>query len=371
MRVIDARVLSYPRWSGVEWYTFHLCSAMFRLRPADRNLVVVDQPITDPRIRELVAPANARVAVRKGSVQYYGRLPVDLVWNRAKVLFSPTGRLPPYPVPVATAITIYDCASVTNPSIIPNNEAPAMADKLRTAATKADLVFAISETGRQEIAECFGVPLDRIVVAPCSVSAPDVPPSAPDGLVGDAPFFLMVNPGRRNKNWEIVLAAFERLKADPAMGEHRLVLAGGLGDEAVPIQAAIAAMGAIGNDVVCLEYVSSAELLHLYRHATALAFMSTYEGFGMPPLEAMFHRLPVVTSQLPVLVEVTGDGAVHVADDDVEGLADALRQLASSEITPTGRTFREDMITKGAARAALFSWERSAEVVLAGLDRIS
>jgi glycosyltransferase involved in cell wall biosynthesis len=342
---------------------------MFRLRPSERNLVIVDQPITDPRIRELVAPANARVVVRPGSAQYYGRLPIDLAWNRAKVLFSPTGRLPPYPVPITTAITIYDCASVTNPSIIPNNEAPAMAEKLRAAATKADLVFAISETGRQEIAECFGVPLDRIVVAPCSVSAPDVAPTVPAGLVGDAPFFLMVNPGRRNKNWEVVLAAFHLLKDDPAMAEHRLVLAGGLGDEAVAIQAAIAAMGPAGDDVVCLEYVSSSELLHLYRRATALAFMSTYEGFGMPPLEAMFHRLPVVTSLLPVLVEVTGDGAVHVADDDVEGLASALQRLASAEITDQGTTFRDEMIARGAERVAHFSWERSAEIVLAGLDQ--
>ena len=131
--------------------------------------------------------------------------------------------------------------------------------------------------------ECLHVTAEKIVVAPNAAVPREASPVRPAGLP-DGPFLLMVNPGRKNKNWEMVLRGFELfLRGEAGV---RLVMAGHLGDQEAGVQQLIAELS-LGASVVTLGYVSDDELLFLYQNALAMAFISTYEGFGIPALESM------------------------------------------------------------------------------------
>jgi glycosyltransferase involved in cell wall biosynthesis len=109
------------------------------------------------------------------------------------------------------------------------------------------------------------------------------------------------------------------------------------------------------DGVHTLGFVPEAQLTWLYRNATAFVFPSLYEGFGLPILEAMSAGTPVITSDRGAMAEVADDAALLVAPEDPTALADALARVTTHPGT------RDDLATRGAARAGEFTWERAAE----------
>ena len=119
-------------------------------------------------------------------------------------------------------------------------------------------------------------------------------------------------------------------------------------------------LGGLGitRRVIFVDYVSERELARYYSSARLLAYPSLYEGFGLPPLEAMACGCPVVTSNVSSLPEVVGDAGITVDPNDTDGLAQAMRRVL------TDSKLREDMIKKGLEQAKKFSWEKAAEQTL-------
>ncbi|WP_243685214.1 glycosyltransferase family 4 protein [Methanosarcina barkeri] len=111
----------------------------------------------------------------------------------------------------------------------------------------------------------------------------------------------------------------------------------------------------IEKEVVFVGYVSENDLTKYYNAADLFVFPSLYEGFGLPPLEAMACGTPVITSNLTSLPEVVGDSAITIDPYDVNAFAEAMYNLLTDE------KLREQMINKGLKRAQLFNWEKSAE----------
>ena len=107
--------------------------------------------------------------------------------------------------------------------------------------------------------------------------------------------------------------------------------------------------------VVFLDYVPEKDLPHLYSEAAAFVFPSLYEGFGLPPLEAMACGCPVIVSNAASLPEVCGDAAYYVDPYDVESIAEGIYKVLMNEI------LRQDLIAKGLERVKLFSWEKAAK----------
>jgi glycosyltransferase involved in cell wall biosynthesis len=105
--------------------------------------------------------------------------------------------------------------------------------------------------------------------------------------------------------------------------------------------------------------------LELYRHATALVFPSRYEGFGLPVLEAMARRTPVITSNSSSLPEVARGAAMLVDPDDVAGLRDAMRRLGAEP------GLREELISRGAEVVSGFSWDETARATVAAYEEFS
>jgi glycosyltransferase involved in cell wall biosynthesis len=202
------------------------------------------------------------------------------------------------------------------------------------AVRKSRRVFTVSHAVRQDIAATFGQ-AEKIDVTPNGVD----PIFTPVGAKADGPYFLFVGNDKPHKNVDRLIEAFDRVQ------EVQLVLAGAPFDR-------------FGDrpQVVLAGFVSSAELAALYRGAIALVQPSVDEGFGLPALEAMACGTPVITSNAPALVEVTGDAALHVDAESIDAIADAMTRVMRDE------TLRATMIARGLARASVFTWRRCAEM---------
>jgi glycosyltransferase involved in cell wall biosynthesis len=162
-----------------------------------------------------------------------------------------------------------------------------------------------------------------------------------------------------------VAAAIEAYqRAAPAIGAtHPLVIAGRLPRQDTTFtpdpRRLIQERGLDANLVRFTGFVDEADKPALYRGATAFIFPSRYEGFGLPPLEALACGTPVVGSNVSSIPEVVGDGGILLSPDDVQGMANALAQLA------TDANFRAELSRRALTQAGRFSWERTAQETLA------
>ena len=173
------------------------------------------------------------------------------------------------------------------------------------------------------------------------------------GIEGD--YFLYVGTIEPRKNLERLIAAYH-IFSQKVKDAPKLVLAGGKGWLYDGIFARVQELG-LSEQVIFTKYVPAADMNPLMCGALAFVFPSIYEGFGMPPLEAMASGVPVLSSDAASLPEVTGDCAVICDAYSEESIADGLEKLYSSG------ELRADLSRRGRERAKLFTWERSAELL--------
>lgn len=242
----------------------------------------------------------------------------------------------PVPPPVRPyAITLHDIQHLDMPEFFSSAERAYRRWAYDRAARRADVVITDSEFCKGRIVHHLGVPASRVTVAHLA-PAPDFSPRRCDRGA------FVLYPARRwpHKNHERLLAAMSMLKADRP--DLRLVLTGG----GAPLPDApewVEQRGLVSRD----------ELMDLYATAGCLAFPSLYEGFGLPPLEAMASGCPVALSGAGSLPEICGDAGIMFDPLDVTAMARAIGEALDSG---------ECLAEKGRKQAALFTWERCAEV---------
>jgi glycosyltransferase involved in cell wall biosynthesis len=221
------------------------------------------------------------------------------------------------------------------------------ATQAREAAAGSDLIIAVSAFTASQVEELLRVPRARIRVIHHGV-VPRLLPDVPREKV-----VLCVGAIQRRKNQAALIRAFRAMPAG-----WKLVLAGSRGFDAE--EAMREATGGPGTqDVLVTGYLGESELAEWYARASIFAFPSLDEGFGMPALEAMAAGIPVIAGNRSALPEVCGDAAVLVNPASEEELAMALRMLAENEI------LRADLIERGKARAAEFTWPQAVTKTLA------
>ena len=287
-------------------------------------------------------------------------VPLDLRREHVQLFHAPHYVLPAL-TPCRSVVTIHDCIHLRFPQYLPNRAGYAYARaSLWTATHRADRVITVSEASKRDILRYFRVPESRIDVIYNAID--DRFWQEPSGDEMErvrqryqliAPFVLYAGNIKPHKNLERLIEAFHLLRQTGAeLRDVQLLIIGDEISKYATLRRAVH-RHKLHKHVRFFGFVPDQTLAALYRLADAFVFPSLYEGFGLPPLEAMASGTPVITSNVSSLPEVVGDAALMIDPYEPQAIADAMRRvLLEPEL-------RADLRARGLARAREFSWERS------------
>jgi glycosyltransferase involved in cell wall biosynthesis len=349
---VDGRAFASPA-GGVRRYVFELYQALATVAP-DIEVVAIGA--------EAGTPLPSRIA-RRSAVAF----PTNLGWMAVSLPLAARGaglsvfHAPAYKAPLwgvhPQVVTIHDVSYERKPEWDAYRNDPVRRAFYRRGALAADHVITDSSFSRDEIAAAYGIAPQRITVVPLAASGVfstggfDTA-TVPDGV--RQPYALHVGDLQVRRNLATAIAALLELRRGGS--PLRLVCAGvdrGIGGELR------AAVGADPEALVLTGPVDERTLVNLYRGAALLVYPSMYEGFGLPVLEAMQSGVPVIAARRASLPEVAGDAALLVEPLDVRAWRDGIGSI--SQDTALHARLRES----GLARAAQFSWARTARETLA------
>jgi len=292
------------------------------------------------------------------------RLSAEMLRHAPDVLFVPA-HVVPLVHPRRTVVTVHDLGYLHFPEAHRARDRRYLDRSTRWSTRAAHCVIAISRATRDDLVQQLHIPAEKIAVIAHGVNAAMTRPTDADIAATLArhditpPYVLALGTVQPRKNLARLVAAFAAMRA--AGLPHTLVIVGRAGWLTDAIHAEVAARG-LGEQVQFTGYVPDADLPVLYSGADALAFVSLYEGFGMPALEAMACGTPVVAANTSSLPEVVGDAGALVDPTDVAAIAASLTRVIADG------ALRARLIAAGRERAATFTWERCARETLAVLE---
>ncbi|TAM06245.1 MAG: glycosyltransferase family 1 protein [Paraburkholderia sp.] len=349
--VINGRFLGRPA-TGVDRFAFETVRAIDALLDAQ-------DPIVTALTVELVAPAHVgrsqspfhHIPVRsagRGRGTYWEQLSLPFAANGSLLLnLCNSG-----PLVYRRQVTVlHDAAPVR----VPQSYSSAFSAWYRwmapTIGRVARRIVTVSEFSRSELYEAYGIPANKIGVVHESGEHMLRVPATQRHPCSDAtrPYVLAVGSSNQHKNFRLIVESARLMSGAP----FDIVVVGGTDPRVYG-----SGQAALPSFVRHLGYVSDADLGALYRDAACFVFPSRYEGFGLPPVEAMALGCPVVASRLPSIVEACGDAALYFSPDDPHELAEVLHRVASDE------ALRDRMRRKGRARSARLTWRATAVALL-------
>jgi glycosyltransferase involved in cell wall biosynthesis len=293
-------------------------------------------------------------------------IPVEWLIGEVDLFHGPDFTLPPLRPGTRAILTVHDLSFLH----LPRCFEPALLDYLVAnvprAVERADWVLADSESTRQDVIELLKMPAERVSVLYPGVEARFRPMTdaralervrAKYGL--PERFVLSVGTIQPRKNYVRLIEALACMEA----GDVSVVIVGGKGWLYQDLFDRIQDQR-LGERVIFPGYVEDKDLPAVYNLADAFALPSLYEGFGIPPLEAMSCGTPVVVADNSSLPEVAGDAALLVDAEDTEALADALTRVLSDSM------LRQGMIERGIRQASRFTWQEAARTLRSTYEHV-
>lgn len=290
---------------------------------------------------------------------------IGLPWTAARArvqLIHAPAYTAPFWARVPVVVTIHDVSYELHPEWYPYRRDRLRRYFYRRSATAATRVLTVSAFSASEISRAYGISRERIGVTPLGVHGafgagdPNLPLDLPANV--SEPFLLHVGDLHERRNLTVVVdALLEARRHFGAASAMSLVLAGidrGVADALC----AMAAEAGAPDAIVALGPVSEQRIYELYRGALALVYPSLYEGFGLPLVEAMACGTPVLASHEASIPEVLGGAGLLLNPRDVGAWRDAIIRVVNDE------RLRDDLKARGLARAATFTWQRTARLTL-------
>ncbi|HZT40688.1 MAG TPA: glycosyltransferase family 1 protein [Chthonomonadaceae bacterium] len=379
MRIaIDGRALT-GRFTGDRTYWRNLLRALLRLDTENAYRVYTRVPIPEGEIPAAPNLACRVVPAANDRLWTALALPRAVRQDRADLLHVQYTAPPRSPCPVVT--TVHDISFRLFPEWYTLRDRVLLNATVPPSMRRAARIITDSESSRQDMLRVYRLPPEKIAGIPLGLPEEFMRVLQGSQAIGqnisvqeearrtvaerfglERPFVLAVGVLQPRKNLPVLAEAFGRAKAAHRL-PHPLVLvgkAGWLTEQEALRQAAARGGGTEAAEAVIFPgYVADADLPLFYRACELFAHPALYEGFGIPPLEAMACGAPVVVSDAPALPEVVGDAARIVPARDVAAWAEALAALL------TDPALRADLAARGPRRAACFSYETTAQQTLA------
>lgn len=274
------------------------------------------------------------------------RFPTVAARDGCDVVWGPHGTLPPT-LRIPAVVSMHDLTSIHQPHLHRLKTIASFNLLIRRSLEMARFIAAVSRTTAEEVIRGFAIEREKVMVVPNGVDS-FFSPGVEDQR---GEYLLFVGTLEPRKGLEDLLAAWELLSRRP-----RLVIAGSAGWHYRRLRRYIQKYVQSG-EITLAGFVERKMLRGLYRGAACLIYPSRYEGFGLPPLEAMACGTPVITSRAGALPETVGDAALTFHAGDVVDLSMLIGRVLAEP------ALRAEMRERGIRRAATFRWDRSAELM--------
>lgn len=368
MRIgLDGLPLMPPK-TGVGHYTFELARALARVEPSSHFELTYPSTFSSIRLLENDNQLPSNLKLERVRVGPLGRhwwstgLP-NYIRRTGFDIFHGTN----YDIPLwrrcATVLTVHDLSLLIHPETHQNRTVRRARRRVPLMTRTADAVIVPTESVRREVCKHLGVSPEKVFVVPEAARECfqpmefDATESVRRRLGIGNEFLLTVGTMEPRKNLSLLVAAFGEVASARPESDLQLVIAGSRGWLSGPLFEAIGKSTA-RDRILLTDYLHDEDLRALYASCRAFIYPSIYEGFGLPPLEAMACAAPVIVSDIPALRETTGGAALLFDQTRSESLAQKILEVVA------GENVRRQLSTAGQRRAAEFSWDRTARLTL-------
>ncbi len=344
----------FPNRVGSAEVCFQLLGELSKLDKKNSYVIYLPSPPTKDMPEES-ANWKYRVVPAKRFWTLFA-LPKALRHDRPDIFFSPT-HYSPFFIPMKTVLTILDVSYKYFPEMFMKKDLYKLSWWGKYSVRRSKKIITISESSKDDIIKTYGISPKNVEVIHLGIKNLPIVSMTKEELFKKysitAPYILFVGTLQPRKNVKRLIQAVSLLKNK----EVKLMVIGKKGWMYEEIISAPEKFG-ISDRVVFLHNVVNSELPLFYKYASLFVLPSLYEGFGLPILEAMKYRCPVITSNISSLPEAGGDAALYINPEDVSEIAEKIDEvLANTKL-------RERMIRLGDAQVKKFSWEKAAREVI-------
>ncbi len=365
MRIaINARFLLQGKLEGIGWFTYEICKRLVQQHPEHEFVFFFDRPY-DPEFifGENVTPVVLFPPARHPFLFFaWFEIAVTLALKRYKidVFFSPDG-FTSLSTNVPTLLTIHDLAYAHFPEQIRFMDRKYYQYFMPRFARKAMKLTTVSAFTKQDMVTQLNLPSSKIDVVYNGCRTFFKPLPVFDQAIvkhkysSDENYFLYVGAIHPRKNVHRLLAAFDDYKKRSG-SKTKLLLGGRFAWQVGAVKDAFD-QAEHKKDIIFLGYLNIGELHQITASALAMVYVSTFEGFGVPLLEAMHCDVPTITSTTSSMPEVVGDAGICVAPEDVAGITNAMFEIEQNQ------DLRNTLIERGRLQRQKFSWDISAHQI--------
>ena len=373
MRIaVNTRLLLPGKLDGMGWFAWHTLKRMAESHPETDFIYFFDRPWSNDFVfGSNVTPVALFPQARHPFLYYWWfehSVPAALKKYKADVFYSPDGYLS-----LSTGVpqlgVMHDLNFEHYPGDLPFLTRHYYRYFFPKFASKAARLATVSEYSKQDIMKCYGIEANKIDVVYNGVNDlyQPVPEAAQQEMrnryTDGAPYFIFVGMLHQRKNIANLLRAFEQFKKQKVTNV-KLLIVGHRKWWTSEMESVYSSME-YSADVVFTGRQPIEELVKMVASALAMTYVSYFEGFGVPIVEAMKCGVPVITSSLTSMPEVSGNAALIVNPLNVDEISGAMLKIESDS------ALRKTLGDRGIARAAAFSWEKTTEIIWNGIQRIA
>ncbi|MFN7118834.1 MAG: glycosyltransferase family 4 protein [Saprospiraceae bacterium] len=365
MRIaLNTRFLLKNQLEGVGWFTYEIAKRLVERHPECEFIFFFDRDYEKEYVFGKTVTPVVLFPPARMPILWKWWFEISIPWAlkkyHADVFLSFDGYCS-LRAKTPTVIVTHDVAYLHMPNQIPRKILQYYQQYTPRFLQRAERIITVSEYSKKDILQHFEIPTNKIAVTCNGCKAEFKPLKAIDKQAVKAKYatgedyFLYVGSVHPRKNVHRLIQAFDQFKKN-TQSPIKLLIGGRFAWQTGEVKDAYD-NALFKNDITLLGYVSDEELPRLTGAALALVYVSLFEGFGVPLLEAMHCNVPVITSNVSSLPEVAGEAALLVNPYEVPEIANAMQQLYENP------DLRQDLVEKGKMQREKFTWEKATDIV--------